>query len=92
MLPRRYPLRSPELPADYFRPEHRLFAQIFLSGGGSLKDSALLQDITRAYRSLALRYHPDKAVDMPRVEAQKKMASLTIAYKVAAELPTATRC
>ena len=43
---------------------------------------ASLEEIRKAYRKLALRWHPDKCRDVPREEAERKFVRIGAAYEV----------
>jgi curved DNA-binding protein CbpA len=45
-----------------------------------LQERASLEEVKKAYRTLAGRWHPDKAEDGKRAEAEERMKALNEAY------------
>jgi hypothetical protein len=44
--------------------------------------SASKEEIKRAYKTLSLKYHPDKVKDTPKEEAEKRYAAIANAYEI----------
>jgi len=51
-----------------------------------IKKDATPQQIKKAYRSLALRYHPDRVSEDKKAEAEKKFKEMSEAYGVLSDV------